>query len=256
MSNTIVAKPSPVAGNAYAEATGHDRRTLDAIFQHPLSHNLQWRDVVALLTGIGDIDERRSGEYSLHAGGERLSLHKPRAKDVPADDVVHLRRFLERAGWAPNASAQTPVDDLSGASSVIVVIDYSGAKVVRLPRKSAPSSAASSGPLEVHHLVRQLARDDHDRDHAPGHDRDHGGGRNETYSRDEQFFEDVATAMAGTGDIVLIGHGKGQSNEADHLNKYLQSHHKDVHARIVQTIVADLSHLTMAELLKLGATAR
>jgi NADPH-dependent 7-cyano-7-deazaguanine reductase QueF len=61
--------------------------------------------------------------------------------------------------------------------------------------------------------------------------------------------------MAGTGEIILIGHGKGQSNEADHLNKYLKSHHKDAHARIVQTIVADLSHLTMAELLKLGRDA-
>jgi hypothetical protein len=65
----------------------------------------------------------------------------------------------------------------------------------------------------------------------------------------------VADAVAAGGEIVVIGHGKGQSNEADHLSAYLQAHHKPTWARIVREIVADLPHLTTPELLELGRHA-
>ena len=61
--------------------------------------------------------------------------------------------------------------------------------------------------------------------------------------------------MSTGGRIVVISHGKGQSNEADHLSAYLQAHHKSIHARIVREIVADLPHLTTPELLTLGRNA-
>jgi hypothetical protein len=53
----------------------------------------------------------------------------------------------------------------------------------------------------------------------------------------------------------VLGHGKGQSNEANHLSAFLQAHHKATHARIVREIVADLPHLTAPALLDLGRHA-
>jgi len=91
----------------------------------------------------------------------------------------------------------------------------------------------------LHHLERKMR--DADRD--------------ETYPEDEQFFEQVADAVSAGGEIVVIGHGKGQSNEADHLSAYLKTHHKQTYARIVREIVADLPHLTTPELLDLGRHA-
>ena len=79
--------------------------------------------------------------------------------------------------------------------------------------------------------------------------------RDEIYPDDTLFFEQVANAVSAGGEIVLIGHGNGQSNEADHLSGYLQTRHKQTYARIVREIVADLSHLTTPELLDLGRKA-
>ena len=56
--------------------------------------------------------------------------------------------------------------------------------------------------------------------------------REENYPDDERFFEAIVSAIA-LGPIVVIGHGKGQSNEADHLRVYLNKHHKAVAARVV-----------------------
>src|ERR1700722_10283856 len=43
---------------ALSAVTGSNRRTLDAIFRHPLAHNLGWNDVVALLEKIGEVEEK------------------------------------------------------------------------------------------------------------------------------------------------------------------------------------------------------
>ena len=56
------------ASNLNAGVTGVDRRTLDAIFQHPLSHNLSWREVVNLFSAIGGAEEKRNGEFVFRAG--------------------------------------------------------------------------------------------------------------------------------------------------------------------------------------------
>jgi hypothetical protein len=53
----------------------------------------------------------------------------------------------------------------------------------------------------------------------------------------------------------VIGHGKGQSNEADHLTAYLKSHHRETYDRIVREVVADLPHMTTPQLLDLGRHA-
>ena len=34
-----------------------NRRTLDAIFHHPVPHNLSWADALRLLTRLGSADE-------------------------------------------------------------------------------------------------------------------------------------------------------------------------------------------------------
>lgn len=53
----------------------------------------------------------------------------------------------------------------------------------------------------------------------------HYGDRDETYPADERFFEKVAAEASTDDPIVVIGHGRGQSNEADHLTAHLKRHH-------------------------------
>lgn len=231
---------APPPANAYASTTDHNRRTLDAIFRHPVAHNLAWRDVVALLTGIGDIDLGRSGEYSLHAGGEHIRIDRQHDKDVTTDNLIKLRHLLTRTGWAPDAP---PLHPAYPAPATIIVIDHAGAKVLTITGPDSDVPTASATGEELHHFVHQIKRTGPDRD------------REETFPNDTEFFSRVADAIGRQGRIVLVGHGKGQSNEAHHLCNYLQAHNKDAFARIAHTMVADLSHLTTAELLRLGRTA-
>jgi len=230
---------SAAASNLNAAVTGVDRRTLDAIFRHPLSHNLSWREVVNLFATIGSVEEKHNGEFVFQAGDEALAMKKPHTKDLTGPDVMDLRHFLTRAGWSPGTSAPLNADAATPPPSLIIVIDHAGAKVYKIDRSFDGSATAYDPKHLLHHLEHKMRGED----------------RDETYPEDEQFFEQVADAVSAGGGIVVIGHGKGQSNEADHLSAYLQSHHKQTYARIVREIVADLPHLTTPELLELGRHA-
>ena len=224
-----------------ASVSGHDRRALDAIFRHPLSHNLSWREVVILFKSIGDADERRSGDYLFRIGDDSFLTKRPHDKNLSGQDVMDLRHFLTRAGWSPEGGPSAGSGPEAHELDLIVVIDHAGARVYRIDGSVAEGRELASDHDRhlVHHLER--ARRDEDRD--------------ELYPDDEAFFEGVAAVLASAGKIVLISHGKGQSNEGGHLGAYLLKHHKGVHARIVREIVADIPHLTPPELLRLGRDA-
>ena len=235
MTNTEQHDHCVATANLNAAVTGVDRRTLDTIFRHPLAHNLSWREVVSLFATIGEADEKQNGEFEFRVGAERLSMKKPHTKDLTGPDVMDLRHLLTRSGWAPDASATPPAE--AAAPSLIIVIDHAGARIYQTDKSQTMAPHASQ------HLLHDLERKSRDED------------RDETFPRDERFFERIAGAVAAGGKIVVIGHGKGQSSEADHLSAYLQSHHKQTYARIVREIVADLPHLTTPELLELGRHA-
>ncbi len=240
MTSTRHEHDGAAASNLAATVSGADRRTLDAIFRHPLSHNLEWREIVSLFNAIGGSEEKHNGEFELRAGAHAMAMKKPHTKDVTGQEVMDLRHFLERSGWSPTAKTPEPLDQ-AATSSLVVVIDHAGARVYRIER--AMDGAHFVAANDSQHILHQLDRKTRDAD------------RDETYPRDETFFEEVARAMSNGGRIVVISHGKGQSNEADHLSAYLQAHHKSIHERIVREIVADLPHLTTPELLALGRNA-
>lgn len=76
----------------------HHRRTAQAILSHPVSHNIEWRDVLSLLEAIGEVSEEDNGKFKVAIGGETETLHRPSGKDIDAQMVVDLRRMLGAAG--------------------------------------------------------------------------------------------------------------------------------------------------------------
>ena len=83
--------------NSTLPLTGSHLRTYRTIFQHPVSHNLRWRDVYALLRELGEVEEQPNGHLNVTRNGELLVLHRPRSKDVAEiDELMSLRHFLER----------------------------------------------------------------------------------------------------------------------------------------------------------------
>jgi hypothetical protein len=81
---------------------GRHRDTLRQIFEHPVSHNIEWHAVVSLLEAVGTVTERHDGKLAVKVGPE-LEFFAPPAgkKDVDAQTVVDLRRMLTSAGYRP-----------------------------------------------------------------------------------------------------------------------------------------------------------
>ena len=77
------------------------RGTVERIFRHPASGNIEWREVRSLLEALGAATEERDGQLEVTLGGETEVLHPPHGKDVDKQMIVDLRRMLARAGIAP-----------------------------------------------------------------------------------------------------------------------------------------------------------
>ena len=77
---------------------GHHRVTVEKIFQHPVSHNIQWHDVISLLESVGQVSEGHDGRYKVTLGPETETLEKPSGHDVNEQMVIDLRRMLKGAG--------------------------------------------------------------------------------------------------------------------------------------------------------------
>ena len=58
----------------------HHRDTLLQIFQHPTSHNIEWRAVVSLLETVGTVETRHDGKYVMGVGGESEVFTRPKHK--------------------------------------------------------------------------------------------------------------------------------------------------------------------------------
>jgi len=213
---------------------GSARRTLDALFRHPLAHNLEWRDVVALVERIGEVEEKPNREVSLHVAGVRHRMSKPHSKDLTTIEVMELRHFLTKAGWtSDDTTAPTPIE---ASLDLVIVVDHHEAKIYR----NGPAADAATGPTirpyDPHHFLHHLTHKDQSRE------------RGQRAPEDIGFYEEIAQAVAAADRIILVGHGAGKSNAAHHLTDYLRTHHPAIHQRILREIVTDLSSITTPQL--------
>jgi hypothetical protein len=75
------------------------RDTLLKIFQHPTSHNIEWREVTSLLAAVGSVEQTHGGKVRIVVGDETEVVERPRDKDVDVQLVLDLRRLLTGAGY-------------------------------------------------------------------------------------------------------------------------------------------------------------
>ena len=86
-----------------AHLTNHQRNTLRQLFQHPVSHNIEWHAVVSLLEAVGSTVEQRGGKVAVTVGSQTEFFDPPAHKDIDTQAVVDLRRMLSRAGYGTDA---------------------------------------------------------------------------------------------------------------------------------------------------------
>jgi hypothetical protein len=228
---------------ARAALHGAHLRTLEALFRHPSAHNLEWMDVVALIEKIGAVHQKANDKFTFDVGGEHYLMHKPHTKDLTSSEVADLRHFLQRVGWSPDGPSEAPARPDPAPPTLMVVVDHHGAKIYRIAQASGDASKREITPYDPHHFLHHLAHKDQSREQG------------QRAPEDPSFYKRIGDALAAGGRIVVVGHGAGKSNAAQHLTEYLRTHHRETYQRIVREIDADLSAVTTPQLLALAEDA-
>ena len=246
----VTATFSPARGD-WATLSKTSRSTIEALYQHPLSHNLEWSGVVSLFERLGTVDHKGHNEIAFGLGGEHHRVRKPHGKDLTTTEVMTFRHMLTRAGWAPQGAASKAGAETDGKvapatlepADVLVVVDHHDARLYHLDVRSVDLVDHVIKPFDPHHLLHHVSHNDQAREQRQRMPEDHA------------FYESIAQAVLPAGAIVAIGHGTGRSNAAHYLIEFLHKHHPDTARKVVCEVVADLSGLTAPQLLDLGRRA-
>ena len=214
--------------NSTLPLTGTHLRTYNTIFQHPISHNLEWRLVYALLEKLGHVTEESNGNLKATCNGQTLVLHRSYTKDVANDgELMELRHFLEKSGAKPSGIDKEE-------ARWLVVIDHHEARIYR----SAESNAV---PQQIRpHVPEDFFRHAHNsKDFSRGQEK----------PDPNSFFEPVAGVLNGAGGILIFGTGTGTSSEMDQFIEWLRANRPELAKRIIGSLVVDENHLTEEQLL-------
>jgi hypothetical protein len=84
------------------DLTHHHRDTINKLFGHSRSGNVEWRELRSLLGAVGTVRERHNGKIEVTIGPETEVISPPRTKDVDERTLVDARRMLRNAGLAPD----------------------------------------------------------------------------------------------------------------------------------------------------------
>ena len=79
------------------------QRTLDSIFAQPISGNIKWRNVEALLRNLGaTVSERAGSRVAVSLEGRIAYFHRPHpSPNMDKGAVRDLRNFFESLGIIP-----------------------------------------------------------------------------------------------------------------------------------------------------------
>lgn len=213
-----------------SQLTGAHQKTYQRVFEHPISHNLQWREVWSMFNAMPDAEaiEDDKGNLKVTRNGQSLILHRPHGKDLTDEkELMQVRHFLEKSGSALPSSAEA-------GTHLLVVIDHREARIYRTELNgSVPQRIVPYDPFGY-------GRDLH-------YNQDDANGQRKPEQR--SFYEAVAKTLQGARQILMFGTGTGSSSAMEQLLANLKKHHHEVADRVIGSIAVDEHHLTEAQLL-------
>lgn len=79
----------------------HHRKTLHALFAHPVSGNLSMREVEGVFRELGaEVETGGGGKLHVTLAGKSRSFSRA-GHDLPKDEVIQIRKFLIDCGIDP-----------------------------------------------------------------------------------------------------------------------------------------------------------
>jgi len=204
------------------------QKTYNAVFQHPIAHNLQWHDLRSLLSTLADETEERNGNLKYTRHNQTLTIHPPLHKDASnVKELMKIRHFLEH-------SAVVKQDEIADGMHLLVVIDHRQARIYKTELNGAvPEKITPYDP-------------DGSRRHLHNVDDEANGQRQ---SELKPFYEATARSLNGAEKILIFGSSTGSSCAMDYLMAELMQHHPELAKRVVGNIVVNEQHMTENQLL-------
>ncbi len=79
------------------------QKTLEAIFAHPVSGGIPWRDIEALFVELGaDVSEREGSRVAVLLFGEVRIFHRPHpSPNTDKGAIATVRNWLKQHGVTP-----------------------------------------------------------------------------------------------------------------------------------------------------------
>ena len=195
---------------------GADLRAYEKLFQHPLSHNTEWRQVRTLLGKLGEVAEESNGHILITRNGHTLVLHRPHSKDITdIRELMEIRHFLERS--------ENPAMPESLNGDVVVVISHHEARVLHFDHNGGTVQVVKS--TEPRYF--QHAADSKD------------FSRGEEIHSSSSYFEPLAASLKDASKILLVGSATGKANETQLFAAWLKTHHAELAARVIGSFKVD-----------------
>ena len=88
------------------QVSGKHRRTLEEIYAHPISSNINFKKVVGLFEDLGgEVTDTKQGHVKVKLAGNEMSFARPHEGNLQSsDEVLQIRAFLEQCGIKPDPS--------------------------------------------------------------------------------------------------------------------------------------------------------
>jgi hypothetical protein len=210
------------------------KQTIQALFSHPLQHNIRISDVEAMCESLkARVEHLSDNRLKLQlASGERIVIPAGEGKQhtvLDESSVMRIRKLLEEAGITPEhyepANQGTQEDQ---TKYLVIHLDHRGAKLWWLRgNKIETTNLEPHGAWSTHQRLTNR------------HDRDIAGQR---APLDYEYLRHLSAAVAQSDRALLLGHGHGSSDMRNLLKAYLEEHHPNEQQKLEIGSLDDTAH--------------
>ncbi len=225
-----------------ADLKGKSKKTLDALFAHPIATNLDWKDVLTLIQRFGSIEHHRHGNLHVDITDHRLTFKHTNEKQLDKDQVAQLRTFLKDLGITPEHPNLDQHALTYEHPPMVVVIAHHEADIWHQDAAGAKLHEDKKlHPHDPHHFRHHLKHKNED--HLKG----------QRASEDVEFYKTLVKELEHAPQAIVIGDATGNSSAMGVFRKYLTAHHKALLQRVSAFVDADLSALTEPQIREIAS---
>jgi hypothetical protein len=202
------------------------QRIYDQVFQHPMTHNLEWKDVRSLFESLGKVEDEKNSNVKVSLSGQVIVFDSPSHSDIVSPEQINKIRHLIRSVSVSDAKEE--------GLHMLLVIDHKEAKVFKTELKGAVPEMIKPHNSLGHESHVHSKHDYRDHIEKPDHN---------------SYFEAVSNSLKDAEKVLIFGSGEGSSNTMDLYVAWLKDQHSPISDRILAAVKVDQSHMTEGQLL-------